>query len=243
MSGTRGLMSQQQGWRWPRAAAVTALGALSLSLASMLCLHLLAVSEMSPLADTVSRYAHMAGGGWLFALGALALSLAFLASAAGMATVGVRFDGVTRTLAVAWGLSLVFVACFPSDPPGTRHTLAGLAHNWASASVFLCLPAAGWRISHTLTGHAAWRGLVRVVRWLAAGAGLALVAFLLTHPPLHQWYGGVALHGVPERVLLGLEAALVLVLSTRLLQVARAPASQADPARSATQRPETAVAR
>jgi hypothetical protein len=198
-----------------------ALAAVSVSLAAMAGLHLLAASQLNPVADTVSRYAHLDGGSWLFGIGALGMAVGFLALAVGLAAVGVRFDRATRTLAVAWGLSLVFVACFPSDPPGARHTVAGLVHNGASASIFLCLPAAGWRMSYTLTSHAAWRGLVRAVRWLAGGSVLGLVGFLVTHPPLNQWYGGTPLHGLPERILLGAQVALLLVLATRLLVVTR----------------------
>lgn len=208
-------------WGRPRAAAVTALAAVSLSLVAMAGLHLLAASRMNPVADTVSRYAHLSGGSWLFAIGALGLAIGLLALATGLAAVGLPFDRATRGLGVAWGLSLVFVTCFPSDPPGTLHTGAGLVHNAASAAIFLCLPAAGWRISYTLTGHPAWRGLARAVRWLAAGSVVALLAFLLTHPPVNQWYGGAAVQGLPERALLGAQVALLLLLSARLLQVTR----------------------
>ncbi|MGH3730612.1 MAG: DUF998 domain-containing protein [Micromonosporaceae bacterium] len=215
----------------PRTAAVVAIGAVTVSLASMALLHAVAASRISPLGDTVSSYVHADGGAELLAVGTLALAFGFAAVAYGLVATGVRVDRATRTLAAVWLFALVCVVSFPADVVGGPRTFPGVLHNWAGGSVFVCLPAAGWRLSGALTGH--WQGIARTVRVLALGAGVALLAFVVTHPPITRWYGGTALHGLSERVLLVLQVGIVLVLSHRLLRYAD---PQQTPARAA--RPE-----
>ncbi|MGH3716071.1 MAG: DUF998 domain-containing protein [Micromonosporaceae bacterium] len=198
---------------WPRLAGVTAIVAVAVSLGAAAYLHLAAYPVVSPVADTVSAYVH-AGGGTALAVAAGSLAVGFAVLVAGLAAAGLRFDAATRALAAMWALALLAIAWFPADLPDGARTFGGTVHNGAGAAVFLCLPAAGWRLSGTLAG--AWRRTAGTVRRLAAAAGVAFVGFLVTHPPVNRWYGIAPMHGLGERILLGLQIGILLTLAAGL---------------------------
>lgn len=210
--------------RWPRLAGMTAIVAVAVSLAAAAYLHLAAYPVVSPLADTVSAYVHT-GGGTALAVSAASLAVGFGVLVAGLAAAGLRLDTATRALAVIWGLALLAIAWFPADLPGGARTFSGAVHNGAGAAVFVCLPAASWRLSGTLAG--AWRRVATTVRRLAAAAGVAFVGFLVTHPPVNRWYGLGPMHGLGERILLALQIGILLTLATALLHTT--PAAGAAP--------------
>ncbi|MGH3737464.1 MAG: DUF998 domain-containing protein [Micromonosporaceae bacterium] len=224
----------------PRLAAVVAIGAVTVSVGAAGYLHLVAYPVVNPVADTVSSYVH-SGGGTALALAASSLAVGFGAVVAGLAAVGLRLDPATGGFAAAWGLALVVISWFPADLPDGARTVSGLVHNAAGAAVFLCLPAVAWRLPAVtrrlpVTWHppaasgppgrglpeavaAVWSQVTATVRRLAVAVVVAFAAFLITHPPVNQWYGIAPMHGLSERILLALQIAMVLVLATALLRV------------------------
>ena len=208
--------------RRARLSAVTALGAVGVAVAATGYLHAMAGPEVDPVSHTVSSYVHAVGGPEVFAVAAVSLAAGAVALFFGLATAGVPLDRGTRGLAGVWCASLLLVAVFPSDVPGTEVTVTGAIHNWAGGSVFLCLPAAAWRMSSALTG--AWEVVAGVIRFFAAGAGVALAGFVLTHPGVIRWYGlSTPWHGLGERILLGFQVGMLVTLAARLWRVASRP--------------------
>lgn len=133
---------------------------------------------------------------------------------------------ITVALLATWCVAMLLVMAFPTCVCQVEVTPAGLVHAFASMTGFLVLPLAALRLSRRWRAHPAWFGFAVGVRALAvvALAGpapmfLALVPVAEIAAPL--W--GIVPFGLIERILVGTEVVLLLVLGRWAGDAARLP--------------------
>jgi len=213
----------------PSSAASLAVLLVAVSLVPFGWLHVAETGAPNPVSWPVSYYVLAPHGPALLAAGAVTLAVGTAMLLVGLVTTGAAVDRASRVLVGAWIVALLLVIGFPMDDPGPGSTFSGLVHDGAGAVLFTSLPAAGWRLAAAFGAAPAWADLTRAVRLLSGGTVAALAAFLAVHPPvggmrhpLVRLPGGVQAYGLVERVLLGLEITLLLVVGTRLRRLARA---------------------
>ncbi|GAA1268662.1 hypothetical protein Psi02_10740 [Planotetraspora silvatica] len=169
-------------------------------------------SALDPVTMTISEYASLDRGvGIEVAMAVLGLSS--LALLAGMRAVRAPVDGWPRVLMIVWSASLV-VAAFVPTAAGAEHGWATAVHLVLSAAAFVSLPAAATLLVGRLAQDERWSPAARPVEWLALAGGLGLAAITYVALPGH----GVMV-GLVERLLLGTEVAVLLVLAVRLLRL------------------------
>jgi hypothetical protein len=137
----------------------------------------------------------------------LSAGLAALALTAGMRAVGAPVGGWPERLMVVWALSTSLLALVPADAPAAVGT--GL-----SVVAFLSLPVAAGLLVPRLGEDERWRGAARPMEWLALAGGLGVAVITYVALPGHQ-----VMIGLVERLLLGVEIAVIGVLAVRLLQL------------------------
>lgn len=179
-----------------------------------------------PAQPLLSHYAVVPGGLPPTLLGMLALAVACVSLAYGLATADPRATAATRVLLLAAAAGLMLSALFPTDPPGTElKSLAGEIHRWSAAVVFTTLPVAGWTLARGRARMAGWTA----VRALAVTAALVLALYLAAHPVsfTSAWIGGAGYYGLLERALVVAEMALLVAMA---LAAPRRPAAVTAPA-------------
>src|SRR5690606_35534851 len=153
-----------------------------------------------PAQPLLSHYAVVPGGLPPTLLGMLALAVACVSLAYGLATADPRATAATRVLLLAAAAGLMLSALFPTDPPGTElkwlagrvlespfrtgppgtglKSLAGEIDRGPAAGVLTTLSVAGWTLARRRARMAGWTA----VRALAVTAALVLALFLAAHP-------------------------------------------------------------
>ena len=165
-------------------------GILWVSGLAMALLHVLGAFQLNPLTTTVSDYVSLPGGAFLLAVSVLGLALATVAVPA-------------RVRWPFWlgAAGLVATVVFPTNAVGTAPDVATVAHRYAAALFFICLPIGAW-----LSGN-------RILATVSAAVGiLFLVSHLplvLPHAPGAHLIATVLPRGAVERVLLGTDIVLL----------------------------------
>ncbi|WP_336215637.1 DUF998 domain-containing protein [Nonomuraea sp. LPB2021202275-12-8] len=199
--------------------AVTVTGALVAVLA-------LGYAQLAlPAQPLLSDYALVSGGLLPVLLGMLALAVACLSLAYGLAAAGdPGRTAATRVLLVAAAGGLMMSAMFPTDPGNSPiDSLSGEIHRWAAAVVFTTLPVAGWTLARGRAALPRWNA----VRAMSVTSVLALAVYLAAHPAsfTSPWIGGDAYYGLLERALVLAEIALIVTMALACRQRPAATAS------------------
>jgi hypothetical protein len=187
--------------RWYRNAR------LSLGLATAAGVALLLVGEVDPMDQMLSDSIHTVPGAVL-----LALAAGGLAAAGAWVLVGARRalprTGPLTAMLATWCVSLLAVAVFPSNLPGTEPGVAAVVHRFGAGLVAALPPLIALLVAG-LAGRAAGPGGVRRLRvagWCALAACLVFAA--VNGPAVLLDRGLPPFAGLAERILL----ALVLVV-------------------------------
>ncbi|ALG14639.1 hypothetical protein AOZ06_08580 [Kibdelosporangium phytohabitans] len=173
--------------------------------------------QVDPVTDPVSDYAFHSAGGPLFVSAVLLLGLAGLVLRAGMHGARMPRSLATSALFGLWYAGLLLCAVFPGDQLATDQTLSGQLHRLGGAMLFTCLPVAGWLLARALHPDPRWTGFAVWIRRFAA-AVLACAA-MFGAAQLVPWLP----KGLIERVALGAELALLVVLALAVRKAARCP--------------------
>lgn len=209
-----------------------ALTGVALAVLLAVYLHVTQAGRVSPVGQTVSDYVLAPGGAGTFAMMCLALAVGSLglvtAALTTRAAVPVRRQGAALLL-TAWSLGLTVAALFPTDPMGGRMSLDGETHRWAIVLAFVSLPSAGWLLARTHDGARPAVGFWAKASF--ASLGVLMISYV---PVVFPWLAtGPVLIGLSERLLLGVDLALLVAMAWPLLRGV--------PARSV--RPETVTER
>jgi hypothetical protein len=163
-----------------------------------------------PLRLTVSDYA-LSNRGTAIEIAMVALAVGALALLGGFHAAGARIGGLPTVLVSVWSAGLLVAAAVPTDPlTATSMSTAAYVHRYASVAAFIVLPVAAVTLAARLPGATSLRG---PVRRLAIGCAVGLGVL---------WYdafpGDRFLMGLVERGLIGLEIAVLAVLSVGVLR-------------------------
>lgn len=199
----------------PRPAPVGVfLGVVGLVFAALLMggLNVVAAGVMNPLDTTMSDYVFVAGAGWMFPAALLAMCVAGVGVAFGLAARGL-LAGVLPKLALGLAvLGLVLAAAFPTDPGDLSVSLSAQIHRYAAGVVFFCLPITAFLVARRLPRRRALYAGVVVTSVL-------LTVFLTCHlGPMPDALGDLS--GLLQRLLFVAE----LVLLAQLVRVVHRPA-------------------
>jgi len=176
---------------------------LGFSLVPIVLLHLVTLGTVNPVRDVISDYVFANGGAVLLAGASLSLAAASLLVWHALQANGLPAFSAESVLLALWVAALIAATFFPTDPTRFATSFSGAVHRYAGATMFVCLPLAGWLLAR--------RRDARVLRWLSAASGLASLAFLLAHAPLLE-------NSVPE--FLGLfERVLYALLYAQLFAI------------------------
>jgi hypothetical protein len=209
------MVTSRLGPRIARLLALVAAGGIGLAVVLTVIGHLNHDPGLNPFSLTISDYALSDRGGPV-EVAMLSLGLGSLALLAGMRGLRAPVPGAAAGLLAVWGVGLICSAIVPTDPIGMPLSPTGQFHRYASVAAFVALPAAAVLLSRRLATDTRWHGLSAYLRWLAAASGVGLLALMYVAFP-----GDRVMIGLVERVLVGVEVALVGVLAVRLARLAR----------------------
>jgi hypothetical protein len=191
-------------------------------------LHFRLAGQVSPIWQTLSEYVYghfgRASAAPLFEAMCMALSLGSLALLAGIAKAHREGSRGVQVLLGLWCTGLMICGLVPVDPDGQARSAAGQIHNLAALTAFLALPAAAWVLTRRGRARCPWEPRRTTIRGLAtASLGSILLVVggfvgTLIIGPAHQ---EVTL-GLFERLLFGIDVALLLTMVRPLLDESRA---------------------
>ena len=197
----------------PAAAPSSAGLVLGFSLVPIVLLHLVTIGTMNPVRDVISDYVFANGGAVLLAGASLSLAAASLLVRHALLAKRLPKQSPESVLLALWAAGLVVATLFPTDATRFETSFSGAVHRYAGATMFVCLPLAGWLLARRHRDALA-------LRWLSVAAGLASLGFLLAHLPLLE-------NSVPE--FLGLfERVLYALLYAQLFAIAAIAKSEVD---------------
>ncbi|TDD52558.1 DUF998 domain-containing protein [Nonomuraea terrae] len=168
---------------------------------------------LDPMNVTISEYA-VADRGGVTEVAMAVLGIGSLVLLAGLRAAGAPVRGMPERLLMVWSGALVVAAVVPTTPIGHDLDLAAQIHRYVSVAAFVSLPAAGALLVPRLGADAVWKPVARVVEWVALAGGFGLLAITYVALP-----GDRVLIGLVERLLLGAEVALLVVLAAWLVRV------------------------
>ncbi len=191
------------------AAGVVAGTAIVLSVLSFVVIHVTMSDTVHPLTGTVSTYALRFPGNVLFPTGAMGLAVA-------CAILAGRGVGLPRQEPIRWILAvtplmLMATAVFRTGTPQTGLTIGAQIHRYSAGAAFIALIVVALLCIHRSRGTDVPIGVRRMLGWIAA---LSLLTFAVTTVNTF-WPGflsGGEWRGVPQRVLLAVQSAQVMVL-------------------------------
>jgi Protein of unknown function (DUF998) len=199
-------------------------GAFGLAVVLLVVLHLDPRwgGRASPVTAMLSEYAYSPGR-WMWELALAATSAGSVAVGAALRRTGLLVGrGAAGWLAV-WCVAILLVAVFRKDPQGGAVTVIGKLHLYATGIACAALPIAGLVLARRYRAHPRWR---RVAAW-ARGLAVASIPFFL--PFIVPFTVNVVLGapriptpatGLIERVMAGLELALLALLGVWAQQAA-----------------------
>ncbi len=173
------------------AAGIVALLALTVTVASLVWLHL-QPTGLSAVRNPVSQY-----GTTSFRAGYRAATIAFgaagLALAAGISQATGGRGLVAVTLLVVFAITRAAISWFPMDAPGAKHTRTGQMHFLLAFVAFFSVLAAASVLGAVLSGQGRWHELAPVSAALgyAMAACLAMFGLAQTLPALRARSGAI----------------------------------------------------
>ncbi|SDM33496.1 DUF998 domain-containing protein [Nonomuraea jiangxiensis] len=165
-----------------------------------------------PAQPLLSDYVLVSGGLMPVLVGMLALAVACLTLAYGMAAGDPSRTAATRVLLLAAAAGLMMSAIFPTDPGGSEiDSLSGEIHRWSAAVVFNSLPVAGWVLARHRSVAPRWNA----VRAMSVTAAVTLAIYLAAHPATltSPLINGSAYYGLMERAVVLVEMVLIVVMA------------------------------
>ena len=173
----------------------------------------LSVSDYSLIHDSISSLAWTPMG-WLQSIGFLAIGLLVEVFVAGLlfSIRGAWGFSVGIGLLVCFGFGLLLIGAFREDPLGSQHSIQGMIHTVATATIFSIFPVASLLIAFSLRKDPYWKGLF--VHTIAM-TGLTS-AFVIGHLCLSAKMGWIGLY---ERILVVNIVIWVEIMAIRLLRL------------------------
>jgi hypothetical protein len=169
--------------------------------------------HLDALSLTISEYT-LADRGGVMEFAMVVLGVASMALLAGLRAAGAPVRGAPERLMTVWSGALLVASVVPAVPVGMDAATMAQVHRFALVAAFAALPAAAGLLVSRLAADERWRSVARPVEWLALAGGFGLLAITYVALP-----GGGVLIGLVERVMLGVELAVLAVLAVRLAQV------------------------
>ncbi|MDT7728823.1 MAG: hypothetical protein QOI21_5399 [Actinomycetota bacterium] len=179
------------------------------------CLTAVLWNQVDPVRDPVSDYAFFGPARVWFAGAILLVLVGALAVTTAMTDAGLRRAPITTVLFGLWAAGLVLVAAFQGNRAADDPTLHGEIHRLGGAVFLTCLPLACWTLAKTLAADPQWTAVATRVRRLSVAGAITAASFGVAQivPALPE--------GLLERVALGVELVLLLVLASIVRKAAR----------------------
>lgn len=205
-----------------RTWALLAIVGFVAALLPMVYLHLEASGQLNPIKHTISDYVFAEQGARYFDTSLLALTIGSIALMVGLANAGIVRGTLLTVLVTVWCAGLAVALFFPTDPSPAVQSISGTVHRWAAIFFFPCLSAAGFLLARRCQLTSGWERFAPVVLRLAMASTLVLGTFALTQlainePEMLPFLGFVRNYlGLAERILFGIDMALLFVLGMAL---------------------------
>jgi hypothetical protein len=129
---------------------------------------------------------------------------------------------VLTVLVSVWCVGLAVALLFPTDPVDGVQSISGAVHRWAAIFFFPCLSAAGFLLARRCQLTRGWERFAPVVLRLAVASTIVLATFAMiqlaiNEPEMLPFLGFVKNYlGLAERILFGIDMALLFVLGMAL---------------------------
>lgn len=207
----------------PLVIAAVGVVLLARSTVVMIYLTFAHVGEVDPLSKAASYYVFTDGRN-LFDTAAIGVALGCVAVLIGLRGVGTTIGGVAFWLCVSWAAVVVAAVVFTVDRGGRIESFHGAMHQIAGAGIFALLPVAGLAIAPRLAASASFGPIAHAVRQLSIVAAVGAVLYPISRLP--EFVSSATLNelnvsGLIQRLVFGVDIAILLVVAVRLLQVSR----------------------
>ncbi|EWM13360.1 hypothetical protein KUTG_03664 [Kutzneria sp. 744] len=219
-------------WDGGRTWALLAIVSFVAALLPMVYLHLESSGQLNPIKHTISDYVFADQGSRYFDTSLVALTIGSIALMVGLAGVGIIRGTVLIVLVSVWCLGLAVALVFPTDPTDGIQSISGAVHRWAAIFFFPCLSAAGFLLAGRCQLTSGWERFAPTVLRLAMASTIvlgtfALIQLAINEPDMLPFLGFVKNYlGLAERILFGIDMALLFVLGAALWRGAK-PVAQA----------------
>lgn len=179
--------------------------------------------EVDPLSKAASYYVFTDGRN-LFDTAAIGVALGCVAVLIGLRGVGTAIGGAAFWLCVSWAAVVVAAVVFTVDRGGRIESFHGAMHQIAGAGIFALLPVACLAIAPRLAASASFGPIAHAVRQLSIVAAVGAVLYPISRLP--EFVSSATLNelnvsGLIQRLVFGVDIAILLVVAVRLLQVSR----------------------
>jgi hypothetical protein len=205
-----------------RTWALLAIVGFVAALLPMVYLHLEASGQLNPIKHTISDYVFAEQGARYFDTSLLALTVGSIALMVGLTVAGIVRGMVLTVLVTVWCAGLAVALLFPTDPSPDVQSISGTVHRWAAIFFFPCLSAAGFLLARRCQLTPGWERLAPVVLRLSMASTIvlgtfALIQLAINEPEMLPFLGFVRNYlGLAERILFGIDMALLFVLGMAL---------------------------
>jgi uncharacterized protein DUF998 len=210
----------------PNRATALGIGGLVVSAVLTVYLNVVASGQMSVLTTTMSDYVFVSGVGWMFGASLLAMCVAGIGTAVGLARVRLFGNPLLRLAIGLAVVGLVLAAVFRTDLGESLSTSAQI-HRYAAGVVFFCVPIAALLVARQLRDIAFLARHRKSLYVSVIVTTVVLTAFLTSHlgamPPAIQ-----DLNGLFQRLLFAAELVLLAqltLLPQRFTPLSRTPGS------------------
>jgi hypothetical protein len=197
---------------------------VTVATAMIVGLHLLpGWGGVNPITGMLSDYG-VRPDGWVFDIALDILSLGSLALLVTMAWHGMMRGRMTYVLMVSWCLCLIGIGTFTKDPNTAAQSFRGGLHLYSTAAACFSLPIAALVIGWQHRRDPAWRRLAWTTQGLALISVPCFLPFVISFFIIRITHSA-GLHiptGLVERVMGGLDLALLVVLTLWSHRAARA---------------------
>lgn len=210
-----------------RTWALLAIVSFVAALLPMVYLHLESSGQLNPIRHTISDYVFAKQGSRYFDTSLVALAVGSVALMVGLAGVGIVRGIVLTVLVSVWCVGLVVALVFPTDPTPAVSSISGTVHRWAAIFFFPCLSAAGFLLARRCQLTVGWERFAPIVLRLSMASTIVLATFAgiqlaINEPDMLPFLGFMKNYlGLAERILFGIDMALLFVLGMALWRGAR----------------------
>ena len=205
-----------------RTWALLAIVSFVAALLPMVYLHLESSGQLNPIRHTISDYVFANQGSRYFDTSLVALTVGSVALMVGLAGAGIVRGLLLTALVSVWCVGLAVALVFPTDPAPTVQSISGTVHRWAAIFFFPCLSAAGFLLARRCQLTRGWERFAPIVLRLSMASTIvlgtfALIQLAINEPEMLPFLGFVKNYlGLAERILFGIDMALLFVLGMAL---------------------------